>query len=282
MKQPDISGKTVWAGVIGWPVSHSLSPLIHNHWCAEHGIDAAYLALPVQPEQLNTVVPALAHMGCKGVNLTIPHKEMVVTMLHHVDVQAKRIGAVNTVVVKEHTLRGYNTDAYGFWENLRQHAPDMKTDKAFVVGAGGAARAVIAALDDAGFNTIYVMNRTPEKAASLQEISHKVQVVEWFPAANEIEGCDLLVNTTSLGMQGQAPLEIALGKLPQHAVVTDIVYTPLETPLLKAAKLLELKTVDGLGMLMYQAQKAFELWFDILPKVDDGLRDLLLQRLTAK
>lgn len=279
MKRPDISGKTKWAGVIGWPVSHSLSPLIHNHWCAEYGIDAVYLPLPVQPQMLHQVMPALAHMGCAGVNLTIPHKELVLEKLHQVDAKAKRIGAVNTVVMRENALHGYNTDAYGFWQNLVTHAPDIRTRKAFVVGAGGAARAVVAALDDAGFSHIYVMNRTAEKAARMREVSPKVEVVEWFPAANELEGCDVLVNTTSLGMQGQPPLEIALGKLPHHAVVTDIVYTPLETPLLKAARLLELHTVDGLGMLIYQAQKAFELWFGVLPTVDDALRKRVLEHI---
>lgn len=279
MQHPDINGKTRWAGVIGWPVSHSLSPLIHNYWCAKHGIDAVYLPLPVQPEHLGNVVTALPQMGCVGVNLTIPHKQLVVEMLHKVDATARRIGAVNTLVVREDSLHGYNTDAYGFWHNISTQVPEVKTGKAFVVGAGGAARAVIAALDEAGFDTIYVMNRTAENALRLREVSSKVQAVEWFPAPDELEHCDFLVNTTSLGMYGQAPLEIALGKLPRHALVTDIVYTPLETPLLKAAKLLELHTVEGLGMLMFQAQKAFELWFGILPEVDDALREMLVEQL---
>lgn len=279
MQRRDITGKTVWAGVIGWPVSHSLSPLIHNHWCREHDIDAAYMALPVPPQELEKVIPALPHMGCVGVNLTIPHKELVVGQLQRVDPQARRIGAVNTVVVKGDILHGYNTDAYGFWQNIAVHAPGAKRDKAFVVGAGGAARAVVAALDEAGFQTVHVMNRTPERALRMREVSPKVRMVEWCSAAAEIEGCDLLVNTTSLGMQGQPPLEIALGKLPRHALVTDIVYTPLETPLLKAAKLLGLQAVDGLGMLIYQAQKAFELWFGILPEVDERLRAMLLEKL---
>lgn len=279
MKRPDITGKTKWTGVIGWPVSHSLSPLIHNHWCMQYDTDAVYLPLPVQPSMLGQVVPALAHMGCVGVNLTIPHKEMVLEQLHHLDAQARRIGAVNTVVVRGNVLHGHNTDAYGFWQNIATHAPAVRTGKAFVVGAGGAARAVVAALDEAGFSRIYVMNRTPGKAERLREISPKVEALDWNPAAGAIEGCDLLVNTTSLGMHGQPPLEITLGKLPRHALVTDIVYTPLETPLLKTAKLLELKTVDGLGMLIYQAQKAFELWFGVLPEVDDALRAMLLEHI---
>lgn len=273
----EISGKTKWAGVIGWPVSHSKSPLIHNYWCKQHGINAVYLPLPVQPQALPTVIPALAQMGCVGVNLTIPHKELVLPLVHELDAFAKKIGAVNTLVVKANALRGYNTDAYGFWQNIIIQHPDIKCKKAFVVGAGGAARAVVAALDDAGFDSIYVMNRTFDKAEALRHVSPKVEAVEWMPAANELDGCDLLVNTTSLGMAGQPPLEIALGKLAPDAVVNDIVYVPLHTPLLKSAELLGLHPVDGVGMLLYQAQKAFELWFGVLPEVTPELRKLVLE-----
>lgn len=278
MTKRDIQGSTKWAGVMGWPVSHSKSPLIHNYWGEKYNINAVYLPLPVKPEMLQTVIPALPHMGCVGVNLTIPHKELVLPLVHELDSFAKTIGAVNTLVIKDHVLWGYNTDAYGFWKNIETHAPQLKKDKAFVVGAGGAARAVVAALDHAGYNTIYVMNRTLEKAEALREISPKVQAVEWFVAANELQDCDFLVNTTSLGMHGQPPLEIALGKLAQDALVTDIVYTPLETPLLAAAKRLNLRTVDGVGMLIYQAQKAFELWFGVLPEVTAELRKRILEK----
>lgn len=272
----EIGGTTKWAGVIGWPVAHSKSPLIHNHWCAQYGIDAVYLPLPAEPQHLAAVVPALPKMGCVGANLTIPHKELVLPLVHRLDPLARRIGAVNTLVTEGDALHGYNTDAYGFWKNIEVQQSDVKRGKAFVVGAGGAARAVVAALDDAGFGTIHVMNRTREKAEALRAISPKVQAVEWMPAANELEGCNLLVNTTSLGMHGQPPLELALGKLASDAVVNDIVYTPLETPLLKAARLLDLRVADGAGMLLYQAQKAFELWFGILPEVDDALRRKVL------
>jgi shikimate dehydrogenase len=278
MTRRDIQGNTKWAGVIGWPVSHSKSPLIHNYWCQKYGIDAVYLPLPVQPDMLSTVATALPHMGCVGVNLTIPHKELIVSQLHEIDPTAQAIGAVNTLVVKEQVLRGYNTDAYGFWKNVETAAPDVQKNAAFIVGAGGAARAVVAALHEAGFDRMYVMNRTVQKAQALQSVSARVEAVEWFPAPDMLEHCDLLVNTTSLGMHGQPPLEIALGKLPRHAVVTDIVYTPLETPLLKAAQLLELQTVDGVGMLMYQAQKAFALWFGVEPEVTEELRNLVLEK----
>ncbi|MCH2546880.1 MAG: shikimate dehydrogenase [Alphaproteobacteria bacterium] len=280
---PKINGQTKWAGVVGWPVSHSKSPLIHNYWCEKYGINATYIPLPVPPEKLPLIIPALAHMGCVGINLTLPHKELVMPHIQYLDNFARTIGAVNTIVVNAQSLRGYNTDAYGFWQNIvcqtagRLKTGALKKDKAFVVGAGGAARAVVAALDKAGFTTIYVMNRTFSKAQAMQEVSPKVQAVKWLAAANELSGCNLLVNTTSLGMKGQPPLEVAIGKLAPDALVTDIVYTPLKTPLLKAAELLGMPIVDGAGMLLYQAQKAFELWFGVLPDVDKTVREIVLR-----
>lgn len=274
MKQ--ICGTTRWAGVIGWPVKHSKSPLIHNYWCAKYSVDAAYLPLPVPPEALPTVIPALPHMGCAGVNLTIPHKELVLPLAQQLDSFAQKIGSVNTLVIRDGALLGYNTDAYGFWQNLESSAKDIKRGAAFVAGAGGAARAVVAALAAAGFAPIYIMNRTREKAEALCDISSQVKAVDWSANPGELASCRLLVNTTSLGMHGQPPLELALDALPPDALVTDIVYTPLRTPLLKAATARGLQTVDGLGMLLYQAQKAFELWFGILPEVTGELRDLVV------
>lgn len=271
-----IRGTTRWAGVMGWPVTHSKSPLIHNYWCVKYGVDAVYLPLPVSPESLSVVIPALAKMGCAGVNLTIPHKELVLPLAGQLDSFAKKIGAVNTLVIKDGALLGYNTDAYGFWQNLESSVNGIKRGAAFVVGAGGAARAVVAALDDAGFAPIYIMNRTREKAAALRSISPQVRAVDWSNRPSELKDCCLLVNTTSLGMQGQPPLELALDALPADALVTDIVYTPLQTPLLQAAGAQGLRVVDGLGMLLYQAQKAFELWFGILPDVTEKLRAIVL------
>lgn len=271
-----IRSTTRWAGVIGWPVKHSKSPLIHNHWCVKYGVDAAYLPLPVPPESLPTVIPALPHMGCVGVNLTIPHKELVLAQVQQLDSFAQRIGAVNTLVIKDGALLGYNTDAYGFWQNLESSVNGIKRGAAFVVGAGGAARAVVAALDDAGFAPIYIMNRTREKAEALRSISAQVKAVGWSTNPAELASCSLLVNTTSLGMQGQPPLELALDALSSDALVTDIVYTPLQTPLLQDASTRGLQIVDGLGMLLYQAQKAFELWFGILPDVTEKLRAMVL------
>lgn len=271
-----IRGTTRWAGVMGWPVKHSKSPLIHNHWCVKYGVDAAYLPLPVHPEALPAVIPALPHMGCVGVNLTIPHKELVLPLVRQFDSFAQRIGAVNTLVIKDGALLGYNTDAYGFWQNLESSVNGIKRGAAFVVGAGGAARAVVAALDDAGFAPIYVMNRTREKAEALRSISVQVRAVNWSANPAELASCSFLVNTTSLGMQGQPPLELALDTLSSDALVTDIVYTPLQTPLLQDASTRGLQIVDGLGMLLYQAQKAFELWFGVLPEVTAELRTLVL------
>lgn len=278
MSQFPISGKTRYAGVIGWPVSHSLSPAIHNYWFAQHSIDAVYVPFPIPPEKLAESIRGLGQAGCVGVNLTLPHKELVLPALDVVDATAKAIGAVNTVLFQHGQLLGFNTDAYGFWRSIEVSTPQVKRHVAFVVGAGGAARAVVAALDKAGYEIIYVMNRTVQKAAALHDISRKVQAVEWFPAPEQLAYADLVVNTTSLGMPGQPDLNLALGMLPSHAVVNDIVYTPLDTPLLQAARNLGLATVDGFGMLLYQAQKAFEIWFGILPEVTPELRMKVLER----
>ncbi len=266
-----VNGATKWAGVIGWPVEHSRSPEIHNRWIEQANVDAVYIPLPVPIEKLESVVRALPDMGCVGVNLTVPHKEQVLPFLDAVDDVAQRIGAVNTIVMRDGKSEGYNTDAYGFWQNIEISAPNVKRDHAFVIGAGGAARAVVVALDAAGFGKITVMNRTPERAESLCDLSDKIEVAAWH---ENVPAVDLLVNTTTLGMQGQPELELELSALPAHAAVNDIVYTPLETGLLKQAKAQTLQTVDGLGMLIYQAEKAFELWFGVTPECSE-IRNIL-------
>lgn len=271
-----IDGKTRFAGVIGWPVNHSLSPVIHNHWCKKYGIDAVYLPLPVQPENLSEVIPALAKMGCVGVNLTIPHKELVLPLIDAVDDVALRVGAVNTIDFKSGKYWGYNTDAYGFWHNIEENTRDLRKDTALVIGAGGAARAVVCALHDAGFQHILIMNRTREKAEILCKLSSQAKVIEWDIATNALEKADFIVNTTSLGMKGEQPLTLALEKCKDNCLVTDIVYTPIATPLLQQAEERGLATINGLGMLLYQAQKAFHHWFGILPDVDETLRRLVL------
>lgn len=274
-----INGKTRLAGVMGWPVSHSLSPVIHNAWFRQTGINGVYVPFPVKPEELEQAVRGMAAMGVAGVNLTIPHKEWVLPLCDEVDEAAKRIGAVNTVLFKEGKMHGFNTDAYGFWQNLEERARFVRKHVALVLGAGGAARAVVAALDAAGFGTIYVMNRTFAKAEQFKTLSPKVVPLEWNANPAQMKEVDLLVNTTSLGMKGEASLEIDLSPLPSYAVVTDIVYTPLITPLLAQAQERGFQVVDGLGMLLYQAQKAFHIWFGQEPVVDDALRQKVLEHL---
>lgn len=266
------------AGVVGWPVDHSLSPLIHNHWLEQSGIhDVEYHHLPVEPSQFGEWIQQLRGGNFVGVNLTIPHKELVIPFLDKVDETAQRIGAVNTVAVMDGKLYGYNTDAYGFMTNLKEQSV-YKTHTAFVIGAGGAARAVVAGLIEDGFSRIVMMNRTREKAEAFLPFGEAIEVVDWNESPPELAHADLLVNTTALGMKHQPPLVVNLEMLPAHALVTDIVYSPLETDLLLQAKSRNLATVDGLGMLLYQAQKAFEIWFGVLPDVDNALRELVLAK----
>lgn len=266
------NGQTAFAGVLGWPVSHSLSPVIHNAWLSQNNINALYLPFPVQPDALGTVLSALPKMGCAGVNLTIPHKEAALELLDGVDETARRIGAVNTVVMRDGKTYGHNTDAYGFITSLK--AADYRKDNALVIGAGGAARAVVTALLQDSFACVTVMNRTREKAEALKRLGSAVEVVDWQPV---LPHADVVVNVTSLGMRGKPELSVDMKHLPPHAVVADIVYSPLETPLLEQAKAQGFKTIDGLGMLLFQAQAAFSLWFGINPEVTDELRQLVLK-----
>lgn len=271
MKLPN--GQTAFAGVLGWPVNHSLSPFIHNRWLEQNAVNALYLPFPVQPDALGTVLLALPKMGCAGVNLTIPHKEAALDLLDGVDETARRIGAVNTVVMRDGKTYGHNTDAYGFITSLK--AADYCKDNALVIGAGGAARAVVTALLQDGFACVTVMNRTREKAEALKSLGRAVEVVDWQPV---LPHADVVVNVTSLGMHGQPELSVDMKHLPPHAVVADIVYAPLETPLLVQAKAQGFKAIDGLGMLLFQAQAAFSLWFGINPEVTDELRQQVLKQ----
>jgi shikimate dehydrogenase len=270
------------AGVMGWPISHSLSPRLHSYWLKENGIDGAYVPLPVSPDNLEHALKALPKLGFRGVNLTVPHKEAAVPFLDHVSDVATRIGAVNTVFVSEDgTLSGTNTDAFGFLENLRRNAPQWNETKGPVVvlGAGGAARAVVAALLDLDVVEIRLLNRTTEKAHALAEsLGGPIKIVEWSERGEALDGSTLLVNTTTLGMVGQPRLELSLAALPKSAIVYDLVYAPLKTELLSAARSLGLSTVDGLGMLLYQAAPGFEGWFGVQPIVTDGLRDAVLSK----
>ncbi len=268
------------AAVIGYPVAHSLSPRLHGFWLKKYGIAGEYSAVEVKPEELENFIKNMSANGYSGVNVTIPHKEAVIPFLDGIDKYARAIGAVNTIIVDDGKLYGTNTDAEGFYQNIESHIIGRK--KAVVLGAGGAAKAVIFALELLEFEEIIITNRTCERALMLQHLySSSSQIVDWEKRSEILADADLLVNTTSLGMTGKEPLDIDLSRLPKTALVTDIVYKPLITPLLAQAQARGNPTVDGLGMLLHQAVPAFAAWFgDVpvgdVPVVDDELRDYVL------
>ena len=267
------------AGVMGWPVAHSRSPKLHGYWINQLGLAGAYVYLPVRPERLADALKGLLALGFAGCNVTIPHKETAMWLVDRVDPVATRIGAINTIVVGEDgTLSGFNNDAYGFIECLREAKPDWRADSgpAAVMGAGGGARAVVASLAERGAKEIRLLNRTFARAQTLAAgFGAPVRALPWEQRHAAIEGASLLVNTTNQGMVGQPPLDLSLDRLPQSALVSDIVYVPLETPLLAAARRRGNPAVNGLGMLMHQARPAFKAWFGILPHVTPELRRLL-------
>jgi shikimate dehydrogenase len=280
-----ISGKTRLAGIMGWPVGHSRSPLLHCHWLAHHRIDGAYVPLPVTPENLGQALRSLPALGFAGVNLTLPHKESALGHLDRIDDMGRRIGAVNTVVVApDGSILGSNTDGFGFLANLQAGAPEWRapTGPAVVIGAGGAARAVCAALVDAGAPEIRIVNRTGARAVALaRDMGPGCTVADWSARAAVLAGASLLVNATSLGMTGEDALDLVLDRLPLSAVVNDIVYIPLETPLLAAARARGHTVVDGLGMLLHQGRPGFRAWFGAEPAVTDALRREMLADLGA-
>lgn len=280
-----ITGAAKLAGVMGWPVAHSLSPALHGHWLDSLGIDGAYLPLAVAPENFAQVLAALPKMGFRGVNVTVPHKEAALAAVDETDALARRIGAVNTVVVcDDGKLTGTNTDGFGFLENLNAGAPewDAGAGPAVVLGAGGAARAVAVALIDAGAPEIVLVNRTRERAEKIAaDLGGPLKVHDWDDRAAVLKDTNLLVNTTTLGMTGKAPLDLSLDTLPGTALVNDIVYAPLETDLLAAARARGNPAVDGLGMLLHQARPGFEAWFGAAPEVTPDLRARILDTLAA-
>jgi len=274
------------AGVMGWPVAHSLSPVLHGHWLKRYGIDGSYEAFPVRPEDLAEAISGLRRDGLRGTNLTVPHKEAAMALVDNVDETAQRIGAVNTLfMTPDGTLNATNTDAYGLIENIRAAAPDALEGRfggkpVVILGAGGAARAAVVGLADIGVSEIRIVNRTVARAESLAGIVSDQDVVvralDWEKRDEALAGAGLLVNTTTLGMEGQAPLHINLDSLSEAAVVNDIVYAPLETELLSAARTRGNPAVDGLGMLLHQARAGFREWFGVDPEVDDDLRNAVL------
>jgi shikimate dehydrogenase len=265
------------ACVIGWPVEHSRSPLIHNYWLKRYGIAGEYRREAVRREEFAAFVGALAARGYVGANVTVPHKEAAFR-LSQPDERARAIGAVNTLWLESGVLRSTNTDVEGFLDNLDACAPhwDRDTRKALVLGAGGAARAVIYGLLSRGVTRIIVANRTGGRAEALRiSFGERVQVTDWAEVEAELADAALLINTTTLGMHGQPALALDLARLRGHAIVADIVYVPVVTPLLAAARALGLSTADGLGMLLYQAARGFALWFGRTPEVTGELRALV-------
>lgn len=271
-----IDGETRLAGVLGWPVAHSRSPRLHNYWLEQYGINGAYLPLPVQAEHFAEAVRGLVRLGFAGANVTVPHKEAAFALCDRTDESAKKAGAANTLVFAPNgEIAGSNTDGFGFIEALRAGVPgfDARKGPAVVLGAGGSARAVVQALIAAGAPEIRLVNRTPERAEQLAaELGGPIRRLGWDERARCLDGAALLVNTTLLGMKGQPPLEVDLGALPKGAAVNDIVYVPLETPLLRAARARGNSAVDGLGMLLHQARAGFKAWFGRDPEVTEALR----------
>lgn len=267
------------AGLMGWPVAHSRSPNIHNHWIAEHGLRGAYVLLPVEPGRLAQALRALPVLGFAGCNLTIPHKVAAMALVDSVDPVARRIGAINTVVVQpDGSLAGFNNDGFGYIQSLLHEVPGWRADAGpvAVMGAGGAARAVLVALAEQGAREIRLCNRSPHRAEQMAvEFGAPVRAVPWEQRHAALEEAALLVNTTSQGMSGQSELDLSLNALPRNALVSDLVYVPLVTPLLAAARARGNPTVGGLGMLLHQARPAFAAWFGPLPAVTAQLRALV-------
>jgi shikimate dehydrogenase len=281
-----ITGAARLAGIMGWPVAHSRSPLLHGFWLDDRGIDGAYVPLPVRPERIGEALRALPILGFRGCNLTIPHKQTALSVVDRVEPLARRIGAVNTVIVApDGTLEARNTDVFGFRENLREAVPNWHpaNGPAVVLGAGGSARAVVAALTDAGIAEIRIVNRTLTRAEmvarDLSTSTTQITVHSWDAARAVQREAGLLVNTTSLGMVGEPPLVFDLSELPPVAPVVDIVYVPLETGLLAAARQRGHPVVDGLGMLLHQGRPGFEAWFGAPVRVTRELRAAIVATL---
>lgn len=263
-----ITGRARLAGVLGWPVGHSRSPRLHNHWLAQYGIDGAYVPLPVRPDDFARAVTGLRAAGFAGANVTTPHKEAAFCLSDTLDDAARRAGAVNTLVFSAAGIHGRNTDGAGFLANLAAHGVGSG-GPALLLGAGGAARAIAGALLAAGAR-VTVANRTPERAAALQAALPGLRLVDWGARRAALADQALLVNTTSLGMAGQPPLDLDfLGGAPPGLAVADIVYVPRRTALLARAEMQGLRTVPGLGMLLHQAVPGFSDWFGVVPVVDD-------------
>lgn len=269
------------AAVIGSPVAHSKSPQLHTHWLKVNGLAGYYIPMDVRSEDLEQVLRTLPKAGFVGVNITIPHKEKVLEIADQITDRATLIGAANTLILRsDGKIHADNTDGYGFINNIRQAEPDWdpKAGPAAILGAGGAARAVVSALLDAGVPKILISNRTKVRAEALRaDFGKRLQVVDWVQAGNMLEEATTVVNTTSLGMIGKPPLRVPLDGLRPGTLVNDLVYTPLKTQFLAEAEEMGCRIVDGLGMLLHQAVPAFERWFGVRPEVDSATRAAALR-----
>ena len=278
--QPPMPRHAPIAGVIGWPIAHSRSPRLHGHWLQRYGIAGSYVALPVMPEHLAEVLRAMPRMGFVGANVTIPHKESVLALADVVTDRAALIGAANTLIFRpDGKIHADNTDGYGFIANIRQNAPGWIPDlgPAAVIGAGGAARAVVASLLESGVTELRIANRTRVRAEQIKaEFGAKVVVYDWAQVGNMLDGARTVVNATSMGMTGKSPLRVPLDALSPDALATDLVYTPLMTDFLTEAQARGCQVVDGLGMLLHQGAPGFERWFGRRPEVDEALRQAVL------
>ena len=266
-----LSGNARLAGITGWPVSHSRSPRLHGFWLDRYGVDGAYLPLPIDPAYFPEAIRGLMRSGFAGVNVTIPHKVAAFAVCDGVDQSARRAGAVNTLVFGNGRITGSNTDGWGFLENLRAHGVDPAAGPALILGAGGSTRAVAAVLLDLGVR-VTVANRTRSRAEELARHLPGLIVIDWHVRDQALSDNVLLVNTTSLGMAGHPSAEIDLDRGARGLTVADIVYVPLETPLLAAARARHIRCVEGLGMLLHQAVPGFRAWFGVDPVVDEDLR----------
>ena len=264
------------AGVMGMPVAHSRSPRLHNHWIAQYGLTGSYVLLPVAPRNLQAALLGLPALGFAGCNVTLPHKVSAMALVHDVDANARRIGAINTIVVRpDGTLQGFNNDGFGYIQSLLDADPAWRADAGpiTVLGAGGAARAVLVALAERGATEIRLVNRSAAKAVALAaEFGAPIRAFPWESRHDALADVAMLVNTTSQGMHGNPPLDLDLSALPRHALVSDVIYVPLETPLLAQARARGNPTVNGLGMLMNQARPAFQAWFGVMPEITPELR----------
>jgi len=282
----NLTGNAKLAGVMGWPVAHSLSPRLHNHWLEKHRIDGAFIPLAVTADHFPHTLRVLSQVGFRGVNVTVPHKQAALAAVDEADDRARRIGAANTVIFRpDGSLFGTNTDGTGFLAHLHASIPglDLTSGSAAVIGAGGAARAICVALADAGMAEIRICNRTLARAESLAlELGPEVLVINWADRAGLLDEVDILINTTTQGMVGQPELDLDLATLPDQAIVYDIVYNPLETPLMNKAQARGNPVVGGLGMLLHQAVPGFSAWFGVEPEVTEELAAFVSQGLVER